>query len=149
LLSVDLSLDDIIKEAFSINESYRIIGPDRIGEEKFQIAAVMPAGTTRDVGRLMLQTMLRERFGLRYRIEQRGHEVYALVKGDREFQLRGVDPAKAKGQVIEVRAGAFSAAAISLREFCSNFLSKRMSVPVVDMTGIPGVFEIDLQWDAP
>lgn len=108
----------------------------------------------------MLQTMLRERFGLRYRMEERGHLAYALVKANRDFPLRGVDPNKAKERVIETPAGinrggtaewagGFSAVAISLHDFCSNFLSKRMDAPVLDMTGIAGDYEIDLRWDAP
>ena len=105
----------------------------------------------------MLQRMLRERFGLQYHREQRDQLAYALVPAASRAKLRVADPERLKEHPIEtpmgpLRAGSaqgpgyFAAATMSLAQFCNNFLSHQMDGPVVDMTGLKDVYEIDLRW---
>jgi uncharacterized protein (TIGR03435 family) len=125
--------------------------------ERYQIKAVAPAGSTKETARLMLQSMLRERFGLRYHRERREQAVYALVQAPGGAHLRTADPDRLKEHPIEtpmgqLRAGSaqgpgyVAAAAMSLAQFCDYFLSHQMESPVVDMTGFKDLYEIDLRW---
>ncbi|HXA51566.1 MAG TPA: TIGR03435 family protein [Candidatus Acidoferrum sp.] len=47
-VTCDLPLLAIIKEAFSVPEDYRIVGPEWLSTERYQIKAVPPAGTTKE-----------------------------------------------------------------------------------------------------
>jgi uncharacterized protein (TIGR03435 family) len=153
-VTCDLPLLAIIKEAFSVNEDYRIAGPEWLSTERYQIKAVAPAGTTKETARLMLQSMLRERFGLRYHREQRDQFAYVLVTAASGPKLRAADPDRLKEHPIETpmrplcaaSAQGPGAAAISLAQFCNGFLSHQMDGPVVDMTGLKDLYEIDLRW---
>ena len=159
-VTCDLTLQDIVKEAFSIDSNYRVSGPAWIGDEKFQVAAITPTGTPVEDARKMLQSMLRERFSMRYHWDRQARGAYSLHQAPGGIKLHPIDPALAKERIIETPAGTnrggtaewaggFATVAITLPEFCANFLSKRMAAPVVDKTGAAGVFEIDLRWEAP
>ena len=104
-VACDLELRAIIREAFSIKEDYQVAGPSWIATERYQVNAVLPAGTSRDMARLMLRTMLEERFGLRYHHEQKDLPGYALIEARSGFKLRPVDPAQAKERVFETPLG--------------------------------------------
>jgi uncharacterized protein (TIGR03435 family) len=157
-VTCDLPLLAIIKEAFSVDEDYRIAGEEWLSTERYQIKAVAPAGTTKETARLMLQRMLRERFGLRYHREHREQAAYALVQAPGGAHLRAADPERIKEHPIDtplgpLRSGSaqgsgfFAAAAMSLAQFCNVFLSHQMDGPVVDMTGLRDLYEIDLRWE--
>jgi uncharacterized protein (TIGR03435 family) len=81
-----------LEEAFPLQE-WQISGPSWLTDEKFELAAIMPEGTTKDVARLMLRRMLIERFGLRYHQVRKESPIYALVvpkNGSRRFWSRVV-----------------------------------------------------------
>src|SRR3984957_2601154 len=59
--------------------SYRLSAPSWMREAKFDIAANVPMGTTRQQFRLMQQNLLEERFDLRTHWETKEMRVYALV----------------------------------------------------------------------
>jgi uncharacterized protein (TIGR03435 family) len=159
-LTCDLSLREIIGEAFSVKD-FQIAGSGWMATQTYEIAALMPPGTTKDRARLMLQTMLEERFGLRFHREQKDLPAYALEEARGGFKLRPVDPeqamARAKDRIIETAAGPqrgvtmaegpgrFTKDPMSIGEF-ADWLAHYMDAPVVNMTDIKGVYEIDLRW---
>lgn len=69
----------LIRAAYN-TDVYRIIdGPDWIRRERFDVRARANASVTRDQTRVMLQTMLAERFQLRIRKESRQLPIFELV----------------------------------------------------------------------
>lgn len=89
----------------------------------------------------MLRTMLAERFGLKFHRESRNITVYALVVGKHGFKLReATDPQGSYTQKL----GSFVATG-SLNHMTSYFrnFSDR---PLVNMTGVQGIYHIDLHW---
>jgi len=78
-LTCDLPLQSILKEAFHIVEDYRLVAPDWTDIQRYQIAALMTSGTTRETARPMLERLLRERLGLAYHRDRKELTVYALV----------------------------------------------------------------------
>src|SRR5262245_4920220 len=73
-----LSLKDYIGMAYD-KEPPQVIAPEWAGTQRFEIAATLPAGATRDQIRTMLQALLAERFQLKVHPESREFPVYALV----------------------------------------------------------------------
>src|ERR1035438_2814210 len=146
----------MIEEAFSV-KWFEIVGPDWLPSECYEIAATMPAGTTRESARLMLRTMLAERFGLRFHREQRDLPVYALIEAKGGARLHPVDPEQAKERIVETpmgpRKGIFSfqgrgqyiATAIALGDFADQITSL-LDRPVVNQTNLQGTYGIELQW---
>jgi uncharacterized protein (TIGR03435 family) len=70
----------VLQEAFGLRDSSNLVGvPDWNSRLKFDIVAKVPAGTwLLEQRQLMLQALLRERFGMRAHSETREVPVYAL-----------------------------------------------------------------------
>src|SRR5471032_146446 len=60
-----LTLRDYIGMAWRV-KTYQILGPDWLGTERFDINAKLPAGATADQIPRMLQSLITERFGLKF-----------------------------------------------------------------------------------
>ena len=73
-----MSLRDLILIAYKV-KAFQITGPAWLGSERFDIAATLPDGATKDDVPAMLQNLLQERFKLTSHFEQQEHKVLALV----------------------------------------------------------------------
>jgi uncharacterized protein (TIGR03435 family) len=93
----DNSLKDLIRLAYQVKD-YQISAPAWMAAEKYEIAAVMPAGATRSQAPEMLRTLLEERFHLKLHRETRKLAAYALVaaKGGPKLTPSAV-PANGRG----------------------------------------------------
>lgn len=154
----NITLQDCIRGAYRVRD-FQVVGPDWMTKARFEINARLPAGTSADQIPEMLQALLAERFKLEIRREMREHKVYALVVGDGGAKLKPAEvqtdnnSPKALGpdgkprDLIEygLRAdGLFiNAPAASIASLV--WLMSRFTVwPVVDMTGIKGLYEFNL-----
>src|SRR5947199_7819486 len=67
---------------------YQVIAPDSLGSDRFNIAAKLPAGATRDQVPEMLQSLLADRFKLKPHREPRDFPVYALIIGKGGLKIK-------------------------------------------------------------
>ncbi len=142
-LSCNQALVRFIMEAYSVAKVWQISGPDWLNYEKYEFAATMPAETTKETARLMLRTMLADRFGLTLHREQRVMPVFALVVGSSGPRLHEVpNPGTYDGGE---GPGHFTATAMPLQRLADH-LTLIADRPVVDMTGIKGTYKIELKW---
>jgi uncharacterized protein (TIGR03435 family) len=91
---VGYQLRSLIFEAFKV-PLYQLAYPDwlrDISNPRFDVHATIPAGATRAQLPAMLQTLLRERFGLITRVEPRSMPAYELVVAAGGHKLREVEP---------------------------------------------------------
>ncbi len=72
------SLETLIAIAFGINND-RIVGPDWLNSQRFEIHALLSDGNTKDQVPEMLQALLEDRFKLRAHFENKEQPVYALI----------------------------------------------------------------------
>jgi uncharacterized protein (TIGR03435 family) len=140
----DNSLKDLIRLAYQVKE-YQVLAPAWMATEKYEIAATMPAGTTRSQVPEMMQTLLAERFHLKLHRETRKTPVYALV------------PAKGGPTVTPLAAGGNDRSwassvrghimiqASTMAAFADQ-LSKAADRPVVDMTDLTGRYTFELTY---
>jgi len=160
LTMVNVPLRAIVQLAYGINTPSRIVGhPDWTNVERFDIQAKPPDGiTTVEQMRPMLQALLADRFKMVAKLEKRELQSYALVKAKANGPLGpNLKPSKAKcagrGATPEpdavqcgVRPG--GAGRISLVGIPMAQLAPLVSVvvqrPVVDRTGLPGTYDIEL-----
>jgi uncharacterized protein (TIGR03435 family) len=128
-------------------------GPNWLDTERFDIVAKAPPNTPDDTLRLMLQTLLAERFKLAIHREQKSTAVFALVAAKRGFKLQAAAgsgrPKCSPGQgdeglnhtVCTNFTMADLAAALPTR-IAPSFIDR----PVVDLTGLKGAYDIKLDW---
>jgi len=130
----------------------RVSGPPWIDSERYSLAAVMPPETPNDRVLLMLQNLLKERFQLKLRFEDRQASVYALVVGKNGPKLKkSEDPPPEEAGVMKYhtsdRNGAknmeFTNASM---EGLARTLSTLVDRPVIDMTGLSGAYDFKLEW---
>ena len=60
-----LALKDLIQSAYTL-KNYQVVAPDFVASDRFDIAAKLPAGATRDQVPAMLQSLLEDRFKMKF-----------------------------------------------------------------------------------
>src|SRR5580698_969482 len=81
------TLFDLIKTAYNIDAGRIYGGPSWIDYDRYDITAKAKPGTRADTLRLMLQTLLEDRFKLVVKLETRDVPTYILSKGKSELKL--------------------------------------------------------------
>lgn len=84
---VSMSLRDLIGTAYRVKPQ-QIIGPDWLGQERFDLAATIPAGSSVAQLSQMMRSLLASRFAMTMHAEQREFPVYVLglTKDGPKFQ---------------------------------------------------------------
>jgi len=143
----DGSLKDLIRLAYQV-QVHQISGPPWLASEKFDVAAVMPAGSSRSQAPAMLRALLEERFHLMLHRETKSGPVYALVEAKGGIKLKPVEE-PANGERIASRtsfqAGYLMARASPVAVF-ADLLAKAADRPVIDMTGLAGLYDFNLKY---
>jgi uncharacterized protein (TIGR03435 family) len=88
------SLKELIAYAYKVR-SYQISGPEWLTTDRFDIAARLPEGASRDDVPAMLQALLVERFKLAAHLETKEHPVIGLVMGKGGTKLQETSEAPA------------------------------------------------------
>jgi len=157
------TLQYLIEQAFDIQRFQVSGGPGWMQDERYDIDAKPPASSKssqwmppypkappNEEQRQMLQSLLVERFRLKYHSEAREGAVYILVKGNRALKL--VD---AKYKHVYPWAGVIGGGAImgdclaGVNESMSDLarrLSRYLGRPVLDRTGLSGSFDFRTEY---
>jgi uncharacterized protein (TIGR03435 family) len=72
------SIGDLIQNAYDV-KSYQVTGPGWLETARFDVIAKVPAGTTKENSRIMLQHLLADRFKLVLHRSSKEASIYALV----------------------------------------------------------------------
>jgi uncharacterized protein (TIGR03435 family) len=140
----NVTLRNVMTQAYKVKDR-QISGPDWLDSERYDIVAKIPADTPKDQVPLMLQTLLAERFKLALHREQKVMPVYALVAGKNGAKLHEAS-SEAGGFRMSMGPKGRQLTGNASISALSDVLSRFMDRPVLDMTGIKGVFEISLEW---
>jgi len=132
---------NVIRWAYSVKD-YQVTGPDWLATQRYDIAAKAEASLSDKQLMAMLQALLAERFKLAIHRETKERTVYELVIGKNGPKLHEVEagPSHSSGG-----RGSLSAQKMSMPQLADS-LSRTVSLPVLDMTGIKGAFDIELKW---
>jgi uncharacterized protein (TIGR03435 family) len=141
-LFCNLPMISIIEEAFFV-KNWQVSGPTWLTSDTFQIDATTGNDTSLAKARLMLRTTLAERFRLKFHWEEKHLPAYDLIVGRDGPRLEAVANPGTYDQTMG--AGHFLATAIPIGKF-ADWLSSITDRPVIDMTGITGVYRIELKW---
>jgi uncharacterized protein (TIGR03435 family) len=137
----NVSLRKLIVRAYGMKD-YQFSGPDWLNTEIYDITATMPVDTSGEDMMLMMQTLLTERFKLVFHRENKEMSVLALVAGKTGSKLKPVEFTKGS---TSLSPGKFEATSVPLTNV-AEVLSRHLNRPVLDMTGLKGVYNFTLQW---
>jgi uncharacterized protein (TIGR03435 family) len=137
-----VTLQALIRRAYDV-KGYQISGPDWINTERYEISAKFPAKYGVDQIVVMLQNLLAERFKLTIRRDTREMPVYALVLG--KGGLKNAKETELGPGGISTNPGKMTATKINMARL-AEALSNRVDRPVIDMTGLNGIYDLTLEW---
>jgi len=156
---------DLIRTAYTVDAENVLGGPNWLEYDRFDVSALVPPNTTPDAQKLMLQTLLADRFKLAVRRDTRPAAGHVLVLGKGKHKLKEVaDSAAAPGcqtQPLPVRPTSsvpgqlvlpmtsLVCRNVSMDTFAADL--KRLSNgyvtnAVLDQTGLKGSWDFELQF---
>jgi uncharacterized protein (TIGR03435 family) len=143
------SVVDVLKYAYGVHASQIVDGPAWLGTEKFDLLADPDTESrpSSDEMKRMVQELVADRFHLSFHRAKRELPVYAIVVGKTDPKLtkstrdpNGI-PAAAFSPLGKLSVG--NATMTDLATFMQRYVTDR---PVVDKTGIPGKYDLNLVW---
>ena len=159
----------LLRRAYQF-ENYRLFGPGWMDTERYDIAAKVPAGTTKEQVNLMLQALLAGRFGLTVHRETRDLPQYVLTVGKggpklTEWKVGETLPRLPGAAVLATGADApskppervrFGMGTNGTRMECAGigmstlatYLGNQLNGAVVDETGLKGFYNLTLSFAA-
>src|ERR1039457_5271496 len=138
----NVSLKAAIRWAWHVSE-YQVTGPDWLDSERYEIAGKAAGPATEEELRLMMQALLRERFKLTLHPQTKELGAYLLVAGKNgpkvhESTTEGEPSIETNRKQMSVSVQ--RAPVSQLVEMLSNV----MRAPVIDMTGLKGRYDLNL-----
>jgi len=145
----NVDLNECVQWAYSV-KFYQVSGAGLRTSERYDILAKTDSSVPVSQLRAMLQNLLEKRFQLTLHSETKMIPVYYLVvsKGGPRLPAPKADvsPAHATESLPRVQDGSFVFQDTSLPEFAAKLSELRgIDRPVVDQTGIKGIFDITLK----
>jgi uncharacterized protein (TIGR03435 family) len=149
LTGTNATLKQLILYAYDL-PGYRVSGQGWIETERYDVRAKAESPASKEQIRLMLQTLLADRFKLKFHHETKVLPVYWLVVAKGGFKAPGVKEGESllKDGPPALKPGAnviFLMQQSDLPGFAEG-LSRMAGRPVLDKTGINGQFVFYLEW---
>jgi uncharacterized protein (TIGR03435 family) len=140
----------LIQRAYAVRYGYVLGGPGWAYADWFDIAAKasVPGRFSEAQLRPMLVDLLAERFRLKVHTERKEEPGYALQPGRGRARLTRSAEDEEHPDTVRMTNEGFTAQGLGMASF-AQFLGNKLGVPVVDETGLPGLFDIHLRWDMP
>lgn len=148
------TLCSLIRMAYDVKDYQVVSIPPRMADKEqsawYDVEARAAAGTTLTVEdtRLMLQTMLADRFKLKFHREPRQAPIYALVVTKDGHKL-GATPVACQDMRATFMVGPGTLRSckpgMSMAQLVLS-LSRDLDRPVVDRTGLTGTYAFSLEW---
>jgi uncharacterized protein (TIGR03435 family) len=142
LIMRDVMISSCIKWAYIVQDS-QISGPELLSSARYDIVAKADTPVGDEQLRLMLRTLLADRFKLVFHSENKELPAFVmtLAKGEHKFHESVGD-----GPTIRQNSATGTIAkSITMREF-TDFIAGPLQRPVVDMTGLNGKYDFVLDF---
>lgn len=150
---------DLIATAYGLDSDFVQGGPSWLETDRYDVIAKAPPGTSKDTIKLMLQSLLAERFKLVTHNGTAPMPAYVLTVGKGKPKLKEGDdsgksdckyqeppkdlpPGTISNIVFVCQNTTMEAFANDLHDWAGGYLDK----PVVDSTGLKGAWDFDIKW---
>jgi uncharacterized protein (TIGR03435 family) len=133
-----------VQLAFNVRK-YQVVGPSWISSDRYDILAKGPNAPNVDgTWRLMLQSLLANRFALKYHHETEKLPIYVLTVAKGGPKLRPPQTSNSPlGTMRKRGVESFTSPNITMRQFAAQ-ITKEVGRPVVDGTDLSGHFTVEL-----
>jgi uncharacterized protein (TIGR03435 family) len=139
----DVTVNTCIKWAYGVQDN-QISGPQWLQSEHFDIVAKADEPAAEAQMKLMLQTLLAERFKLNFHRQSKELKAFVLTIAKGGAKL--IPAAAPDGKPFHQNtANGTIAKSITIQEF-ADFISGPLQMPVVDQTGLPGRYDIAIDF---
>jgi uncharacterized protein (TIGR03435 family) len=140
LAQTNTTLAECIRFAYDITSDDLLSGPDWIKNKsvRFDVLAKTAPGTPRSQALLMLRTLLV------LRREPRVLSYYALTAPNGEHKMKPAQDPPAEGEVTHWQGRIRDNQMTMLK--LATLIARFTHTPVLDLTAIPGAFEVTLDW---
>ena len=151
---------DLVRTAYGVEPEKVVGGPNWLASDRFDVIAKVSPGTTQENARLMLRTLLAERFDLKVHNDSRPPPVFVLSAGTGRHKMKptaggpaGCQPQQQQGPPqpgvilyaqISCKNLTTEQIAQNLRQMAGGYLDKL----VIDQTKLDGAWDFDLKWTA-
>ena len=148
----DYTLKLLIAAAYDQSAGTISGGPGWVDSAYFDIQAITPGDLrpTRDEQMAMLRSLLVERFGLKFHLQQKEFSIYELevVKSGSKLKPSASVPDEPAALISMVYPGriVLPARNATMREFALLLQRAVFTRPVVNKTGLTGRYDFDLEW---
>jgi uncharacterized protein (TIGR03435 family) len=169
----NMTVSNLISNAYNLKR-YQMPS-DNFDTDRYEIAATMAAGTTREQFREMLKNLLKERFKLAVHFEKKEVAGYELVAAKAGVKMKEVQPpkgnpddGKAPGRdgplqrdkegfpILPAGEDALAIMGGKARwvspqctmDRIANMMVNQLNAPVTDATGLTGKYDVNMFWDA-
>ena len=139
------TLRELILRAYEIRDFQLTGGPDWQRSDYFDISGSVSRDVTTGELNAMLRTLLAERFGLRTHTETRQAPQYVMTiersTGTPGARLARTSPVVMRGSTPQESSFGFTGTPLSV---LLEMVSYEIAMPVVDRTGLTGLFDVQL-----
>lgn len=144
----------MVAMAYTVRPDAVTGGPDWLESDRFDIVAKALQTTSPDDLRLMLRTLLAERFALAVHTGQKPGPAYGLVLGKTGSKLQPSEAAlltdqrcgPGEGEAGQKHVVCRHITMTMLADQLQEFAPRDIAVPVVDQTGLSGAYNFKLDW---
>ena len=146
------TLADLLIYAYNVHPSQIVGAPEWLRTLKFDVLAdpELAVRPTSIEMKAMVGRLLDDRFQLVIHREKRELPVYAIVQAGGEVKFKktegGPEGLPTGGFIPPNRLVVFNATLSNLADFLNRFSAGEIDRPVVDQTGIPGLFDFELRY---
>jgi uncharacterized protein (TIGR03435 family) len=141
----NVSLAFCIEQAYAVKD-YQVSGPGWLKKARYDIVATLPRGTDAEDVWPALQALLADRFQVAIQRDRKDLKIYALTVAGKGEKLRRAGQSKPQS-VSADSDSSIRLDHVPLSKLC-DALTRKTNRPVLDATGLDGVFDIDLHYAA-
>ena len=149
LITINTTVNDLIKFAYGVQEKQIIAGPDWLSSQKFDIAgkADVPGTPNSDQLKGMMQKLLADRFQLKFHRDKKEMSAYVLTVAKSGNKMKQ-DTGNPKGlpALFFRQLGVLTVQNATMADFTGLMESAVLDRPVVDQTGLQGRWDFILKW---
>lgn len=145
----NVTLKRCIIGAYGVGPHQIAGGPDWINSDRFQISAKAERPTEDDALMMtMLQALLADRFKLVIQRETRTMPAFVLEVAKNGPKLDKTEPGEASTNTVGTNGAVSIDARYTSMDSFARVLARQLDLPVVNRTGLDGVFSIRLHWSS-
>jgi uncharacterized protein (TIGR03435 family) len=149
VMTINTNANDLITFAYGLHAKQIVDGPEWLGAAKFDIDGVPDVEGQPSSAQLkmIIQSVLADRFKLTFHHEQRELAVYALTvsKGGPKMTVTADKPSDHRNFLFR-GLGDLTVTNNAMKDFCDGMQGAVMDKPVVDQTGLTDRYDFHLKW---